>query len=175
MIPQFTEVLARSSRSRQCIRRGSGLARHGRRKQGITILKGHYWISSHFDNGDLDGGRPWLSQSLSKTPNISSWTYRKNSKSQENAKRGTKQLTIILLLLQLKRTFDWMRPVLDENCRTCRWLVNYVLRQYRYPPALYTLENLDQWMKARDEGTRQRGTACLNYRRNGRSIDIRSS
>lgn len=44
-----------------------------------------------------------------------------------------------------------IHPFVDGNGRTCRLLVNYILIQHGYPPALYTSENRDQYMKALDD------------------------
>lgn len=44
-----------------------------------------------------------------------------------------------------------IHPFVDGNGRTCRLLVNYILMQHGYPPALYTSENRDQYMKALDD------------------------
>lgn len=44
-----------------------------------------------------------------------------------------------------------IHPFVDGNGRTCRLLVNYILMQNGFPPALYTSENRDQYMKALDD------------------------
>lgn len=44
-----------------------------------------------------------------------------------------------------------IHPFVDGNGRTCRLLVNYILMQHGYPPALYTSENREQYMKALDD------------------------
>jgi len=44
-----------------------------------------------------------------------------------------------------------IHPFVDGNGRTCRLLVNYILMQHGFPPALYTSENRDQYMQALDD------------------------
>ncbi len=44
-----------------------------------------------------------------------------------------------------------IHPFVDGNGRTCRLLVNYMLMQRGYPPALYTSENRDKYMNALDD------------------------
>lgn len=44
-----------------------------------------------------------------------------------------------------------IHPFVDGNGRTCRLLVNCVLMQHGYPPALYRSENRDAYMKALDD------------------------
>jgi len=44
-----------------------------------------------------------------------------------------------------------IHPFVDGNGRTCRLLVNYILMQHGYPPALYTAGNRDAYMQALED------------------------
>ncbi len=57
----------------------------------------------------------------------------------------------VVLAAQAHIRLARIHPFVDGNGRTCRLLVNYILMQHGYPPALYKTENRDAYMRALDE------------------------
>ena len=62
----------------------------------------------------------------------------------------------IVLAAQAHIRLARIHPFVDGNGRTCRLLVNYILMQHGYPPALYTAGKRDAYMRALEDV--ERGT-----------------
>ena len=65
--------------------------------------------------------------------------------------RDSNDLHPIVLAAKAHIRLARIHPFVDGNGRTCRLLVNYILMQHGYPPALFSSDKRDEYMKALDE------------------------
>lgn len=64
--------------------------------------------------------------------------------------RESQDLHPVILAAKAHIRLARIHPFVDGNGRTCRLLVNYILLQHGYPPALYRSENRAAYMNALD-------------------------
>ena len=65
--------------------------------------------------------------------------------------RDSNDLHPVVLAAKAHIRLARIHPFVDGNGRTCRLLVNYILMQHGYPPALFSSDKRDEYMKALDE------------------------
>lgn len=65
--------------------------------------------------------------------------------------QGSKGMHPVVLAAKAHIRLARIHPFVDGNGRVCRLLVNCILMQHGYPPALYRSENRDAYMNALDE------------------------
>jgi Fic family protein len=65
--------------------------------------------------------------------------------------RDSNDLHPVVLAAKAHIRLARIHPFVDGNGRTCRLLVNYILMQHGYLPALFSSDKRDEYMKALDE------------------------